>query len=255
MTIGKVTPITSSPAPAVSAEKTVTSNSKNIQNQISTKQQHLDRLNSDEKLNPAEKEKKRRELQKEIDELNRKLELARMRKEEVQKEAEAKQQKADAKQDELRAKDAKKDETARQLSAKSTEKATNEAVDKAKDTKPADDIKAIKEEKAKHVDMAIEDVQKMLTADYELQKDLTERHVNAQIERTVDVLESEIKQDERLGTDTAAKEAEIASIETKQNFWTEETQKQTTEKQKDVQQDTNKATGMHVQAKVNFDTI
>jgi len=252
MTIGKVTLNQINPTPAVNAESTATSNSKNIQNQITTKEQHLNRLSSDDKLSAAEKEKKRREIQKEIDELNRKLELMRMRKEEAEKKAESQQQKADARKAELLAKDIAKADSTKQISS---EKAA-EAIEKSTtDQQKADATKPVEDEKPKRVDMPIEDVQKMLTADYELQKELTQKHVDTQVERKVNVIESEMKQDERLGADTKAKEAEIEAIETKQNFWTEEAKKQQTAEQKEVQTETNKATGMHIHAAVNVDTI
>ena len=252
MTIGKVTLNQINPTPAVSAESTATSNSKNIQNQITTKEQHLDRLSSDDKLSAAEKEKKRREIQKEIDELNRKLELMRMRKEEAEKKAEAKQQKADARKAELLAKTAANADSTKQISS---EKAAEPIEKAATDQQKADASKPVEDEKPKRVDMPIEDVQKMLTADYELQKELTQKHVDTQVERKVNVIESEMKQDERLGADTKAKEAEIEAIETKQNFWTEEAKKQQTAEQKEEQAETNKTTGMHIHAAVNVDTI
>ena len=251
MTIEKVSSNRINPTPAVSADHTVTNNSKNIQNQITTKEQHLDRLSSDKKLSAAEKEKKRREIQKEIDELNRKLELARMRKEEAEKKAEAKQKAADTKKAQLQAADIAKADATKKLAAEQTA----DAIEKENADKPVETSSKPDMEEIKRADMAIEDVQKMLTADYTLQKELTQKHVDAQMERTVSVLEAEIKQDERLGSDTSAKEAEIEAIETKQNFWTEEAQKKTTEKQQEVQTEANKITGIHMQAKLNIDTI
>lgn len=249
MNVGKITSNSTNPTP-VTTTTTVTNNSKNIQNQISTKQQHLNRLTSDSKLDAQEKEKKRRELQKEIDELNRKLELARIKQEEADKKVAQEQQKADDKKAQLLA----------EINTKSTEasKAFSEKAeaDKISDEKQADAAKAIAvEEKQQHIDMAIEDVQKMLTSDYELQKELSQKHVDTQIQSTINVLKSEIRQDQFYETDTSRKEAELETIQSKENFWTEEAQKKLSEKQQAVQVETNSITGMNVQAKLNIDII
>ena len=64
---------------------------KNIQNQITTKTQSLNRLSADSKLSEEEKAKERQELQKQIAELNRKLRMLRLEKEEEAKKAQEKQ--------------------------------------------------------------------------------------------------------------------------------------------------------------------
>ena len=249
MNVAKITSNQINPTPVTNAT-TVASNSKNIQNQITTKQQHLNRLTSDSKLDAQEKEKKRRELQKEIDELNRKLELARIKQEEADKKVAKEQQKDDAQKAQVLAEvDAKAAETSKVSSDKAT-------ADKIDDDKQIDAAKALKaEEKQKHIDMAIKDVQKMLTADYELQKELTQKHVDAQVDSTVNIIKSEIRQDRFYEADTSKKEAELEAIQAKENFWTEETQKKLSEKQQATQVEANKMTGMNVQAKLNIDMI
>ena len=68
MNVGKITSNQINPTPVTPSVTSVT-NSKNIQNQIAAKEQHLNRLTSDSKLDEQEKEKKRRELQKEIEKI------------------------------------------------------------------------------------------------------------------------------------------------------------------------------------------
>lgn len=247
MNVGKITSNQVNPIP-VTNTTTATSNSKNIQNQITSKQQHLSRLSSDAKLNAQEKEKKRREIQKEIDELNRKLELARMKQEEADKKAAKEHQKADAQKEQLITEiNDKSTETTKLYSDKTkTEKVSDE-----KQTNEAKEIET--EKKQKQIDMAIEDVQKMLSADYELQKELSQKHVDDQIDSTVKVIKSEIKQDQFYETDTSHKEAELETIQAKENFWTEEAQKKLSEKQQSTQTETNNMTGMNAQAKINID--
>lgn len=247
MNVGKITSNQINPIPVTSTAAS-TSNSKNIQNQISAKQQHLSSLSTDSKLDASEKEKKRREIQKEIDELNRKLELARMKQEEDAKKAAQKQQKADAQKEQLITEiNDKSTETTKLYSDKTkTEKVSDE-----KQTNEAKEIET--EKKQKQIDMAIEDVQKMLSADYELQKELSQKHVDDQIDSTVKVIKSEIKQDQFYETDTSHKEAELETIQAKENFWTEEAQKKLSEKQQSTQTETNNMTGMNAQAKINID--
>ena len=64
--------------------------SKNLQNQLMSKEQNLSQISNDASLDAREKAKKQQELQREIEELNRKLELMRIRQEENEKSARAK---------------------------------------------------------------------------------------------------------------------------------------------------------------------
>ena len=250
MNIGKITSNQINPAPITNAT-TATSNSKNIQTQISAKQQHLDRLTSDSKLNAQEKEKKRREIQKEIDELNRKLELARMEQEKNDQRLAKEQQK----EKELTTQRLAKIETKSKDEDKRISNKADSDKDKAiiKKQIQAAEITEAEVEKQQRADMAIEDVQKMLTADYELQKELTQKHVDAQFENTERVLKSEIRQDALLETDTSQKEAELEALQTKENFWTEETQKRLAAKQQAAQTQTHQMAAMYVQAKLNIE--
>lgn len=253
MNVGKITSHPINPTPATNANNS-TNSSKNIQNQIATKQQHLNRLTSDSKLDEHEKEKKRREIQKEIEELNRKLELARLKQEEADKKAAEKLQKTDARKAQILDETNAKADEAKKLSSEKVDASNDKYVEEKQPIEASKPVET-EEVKPKHVDMAIEDVQQMLTADYELQKELTQKHVAAQIDSTVNKIEAEIKQDRLYGANPAPKEAEIEAIRTKENFWTEETQKKQTEKQQETQVETNKATGINMQAKLNIDTI
>lgn len=242
MTIGKITSNQINRTTAPNAATTANSNSKNIQNQITSKEQHLNRLTSDTKLSAAEKEKKRQEIQKEIDELNRKLELMRMRQEEAEKKAQVQQEKAAALKEESLSSERLNEN---RIENNPAEKTGTEQT--ATDKLPSDASKAADKEKPKPVSMPIEDVQKMLTADYALQKELAQKNVDAHRENTVNILESEIDQDRAHGADTASKEAEINAIRTKENFWTEEKKPEPVE--------TQPATGMNVNAQVTVDMI
>ena len=253
MTVGKITLNQISPT-ITTPQTTVTDNSKNLQNQLTTKQQHLNRLTSDSKLSDSEKEKKRQEIQKEIDDLNRKLELARLKKEEAEKEAAIKQQKADAKKADLLAQaNSKTSNISRTAEESSVDKSSKPSTeDVSTKEPPVDATSSTEEEKSKRIDMPIEDVQKMLTADYELQKELNQKHVDEHIDATVNKINAEIKQDTSRDVDTSSKEAEIEAIRTKENFWTAEANKQIDEPK---EPEAHTTTGINLQAQITVDTI
>lgn len=199
MAIGKVEPINAiSSSNAVSA---INNTSKNLQNQIQTKEQNLNRLSTDSKLSREEKEKKRQELQKEIEELNRRLELMRLKKEEAEKKAEVKQEKeADRKekiQEEL-----------------STDKFST-------DSSKTVDFSDPKKEEEKPMDMSVQDVQHMLHSNLNLRNDLIENGTDFDKQNTVRVLKTEIQQDDLRGMDTSSKKEDLQELREKENFWIE----------------------------------
>lgn len=187
-------------APAAAVSK---NDSKNLQTQIASKQQHLKQLSSDADMTATEKEQKRREIQKEIDELNRKLKQLEMKQKEDAAQAAKKQEKEAALKEELLEK------------TNPQEKETIESPN-------------VSEEEKVHIDMPVKDIQEMLSADYLIQKERVQEQVDLQKESTIQVLKSEIQQDKLYGSDTTRKEAELAALQEKENFWTDAT-KQTAE--------------------------
>lgn len=191
MNIGKVSQINSvTPTNAVSS---ITNRTKNIQNQIMSKEQNLNRLSTDSQLSMEEKAKKRQELQKEIAELNRKLELMRAEQEEAEKKAEMKKE-----QEEL---------------------LKEESLEKTSDSKASGDPSKTEKDKTKQEDLSIQDVQKMLSTNMTLRNDLIENSANYDKENTVRVLKAEIKLDELHGADTKSKKEELSELREKENFW------------------------------------
>lgn len=175
---------------------------KNLQSQIVVEQQRLKRVSSDDDMTASEKEQKRREIQKEIDELNRKLKEEETRKKEAAAEAAKKQEQEEAlKKEELQ-----------------------EKINPAKQTKTEAAIELSKEKEInlqeKHIDMSVKDIQQMLSAEYFIQKERIQEHVDMEIQSTIQVLKSEISQDKLYGADTTKKEAELKALQEKENFWT-----------------------------------
>ena len=209
------------------------SQDKNLESQIAAKQQRLKRVASDEDMTASEKEQKRREIQKEIDELNRKLREEEARRKEAAAEAAKKQEQKEA---------VKKEEL-------------QEKIDPTKPTKTEAAIELSKE-KEKHIDISVKDIQEMLSAEYFVQKERIQEHVDMEIQSTIQVLKSEISQDKLYGTDTSKKEAELKTLQEKENFWTEASTEAKTKQQQDTnQQKSQIQTTVNANAKVVIDQI
>jgi len=248
VTMDKISQVT--PAPAV-AGTTASSDTKNLQTQITSKQQHMKKVSSDDTITATEKEEKRRQLQKEIDELNRKLELKKREQEEKAKEAAKKQEQAAALKEEFQKKELQKRDTLHRISSESvsnTEKSESEK-------QPIEPNDELKKEEPKHTDMPVKEIQEMLSADYLVQKEQMQKQIDTKAENTIQVVKSEIKQDKVYGADTSKKEAELEALQQKQNFWSD-VQKQETDAK--VQTDNRmqaQQTNLNTNAKVVIDQI
>lgn len=169
------------------AKAAANNGSKNIQNQIANKQQSLNRLASDSKLSAAEKEKERQEIQKQIDELNRKLELLRMKQEEEAKEAQKEQEQKAILNEEMQESAVQKNQV-------------------------EDDSIAKQEDKAERVDLSSSNIQQFLSADALVQKNCIKNSVITKKENTENVLEAEIKMNEIYGNDNTSKTEDLDSL-------------------------------------------
>ena len=174
--------ITSAPVSLTDTE------TKSIQNQITGKQQNLNRLSSDSEMSAEEKAKERQEIQKQIAELNRKLRMLRMEKKEEAKESEKEQEQKTALKDE------RTEEVTEDESAKGIEK---------------------QQEKPNSLP---QNIQKMLESGTLLQKERIQQTTDHKKELTEEILETEIKLDELYGTDTSAKREQLSSLMKKDFF-------------------------------------
>ena len=186
-TVNRVMP-TSSIAPTSGASDA----SKNLQNQIMSKEQNLSKISNDTTLDAREKAKKRQELQREIEELNRKLELMRIRQEENEKAAKAKAARADVLKEE---------------SVKQTEdKEVSDAITENEISNPHPET------------ITVDDVKSILSSNLILQDELIQQKVNVGRETTERIMQSEIHQDALYGNDTAAQKEELYNTITKDDF-------------------------------------
>lgn len=186
---------------------------KKLQNQIASKQQKLNSLESDAKISAEEKAKQRQEIQEQIAELNRKLRLLRMEQQEKAEEA-AKEQKEKVLVKEEISKESKKKESDEDSSVK-VEKSTPESVN-----------------------VSANNIHKILAADAMIQKERVKESASRQKEGMENVLEAEIKSDKLYGEDTQQKQKELTASIKEQDYLTQ------------TESSTQNASGMNSAAKI-----
>ena len=224
MSIEKITRINSvTPTNAVSS---VTNRSKNIQNQIQLKEQHLNRLSNDSKLSTQEKEQKRQELQKEIEELNRKLELMRQEQKEAEQKAEQKRQTEEAAKSDLQKTETSKTETSKMESSKVESSHTQAAQDKNTDSASSSNTEQNKTQAKK---VALKDAQQLLNSNRTLREYMIETSTDFDKQNRVRILRSEVKLDSLRGVQNKAKQEHLDDLTHKENFWIQTKYKQQNE--------------------------
>lgn len=170
------------------SENSVTdTETKNLMNQLTNKQQNLKRLSSDSEMSAEEKAKERQEIQKQIAELNRKLRMLRMKKKEE-------------------AKELKKEEEQKTVLKEENEK----EVSKIEEDKRSS-IEKLEEQQEKE-SVLPQSVQKILEAGTAIQKERIQQSVEQDAKAVQDILESEIKMDKLYGTDTSVKKEKLYSL-------------------------------------------
>lgn len=196
-----------SPTPNITATKSKSmevskaeKESKNVQNELTSEQQRLKRVSSDEDMSAQEKAKKRQEIQKQIDELNRKLRLLSMEKKEEEEEEAKEQEKKIILKEELLGDTDKK--------AENTDK-------KEKNDK---ELQKQQEEQISKTKQLVSKMKNMLSADSLVQNDHIEEKVNKQKEHKKSIMKAEIKADKLYGTDTDAKREELENMRKKEQI-------------------------------------
>ena len=170
----------------------VSDTSKNLQNQLLSKEQNLSKISNDASLDAKEKAKKRQELQREIEELNRKLELMRIRQEKNEKKSKAQSAKAD-------------------MIKEQSSTSTNED--------ESSNISTESELSKKPIDSANFDaIKNALSSNLILQDVLIQQNESTTKESTERVIQSEIRQDAIYGSDTAKQKEDMYNTITKEDF-------------------------------------
>lgn len=159
---------------------------KDIMNQITSKQQNLNRLSSDSEMSAQEKAKERQEIQKQIAELNRKLRMLRMEKKEETKKSEKEQEQ------------------------KTILEENKEEVSKKEAEKNSFDEEIEKQQVQGNV--SPQNIRNLLEASAAVQKERIQQNVEQEEKAVQNILEAEIKMDELYGTDTSAKKEKLYSL-------------------------------------------
>ena len=235
------------PAPAI---QQTNSSHKNIETELTTKQQHLKKVSSDTTITATEREEKRRELQKEIDELNRKLRQEKLEEKEKEAEAAKKAQMEADRKAELNEKTMSSANAAKDASKAASLKDERSETEKSNENSISDK-EALDKQKASN--MSVKDIQQMLSAEFSVQKERVQEQVETQKEGIKNVLKTEITQDKYYGADTTKKEAELDTLREKEKFWSS-VQIQTQEQTQTNQAKQNQA-ALNTNAKVIVDQI
>ena len=195
MAINSVSLNNTTPGVTPSSISPTDSETKSIQNEITSQRQRLNRLSSDSEMSAEEKAKKRQEIQKEIAELNRKLRMLRMQQKEDDKKAQEEQE-------------AKTSVIKEQIAETSKEETEN----KSSENGLKDSEKEYALEQLEKTSIPPQNIKKLLEAGTLLQKERIQQSVSHKETSAENILEAEIKSDKLYGTDTSAKEEKLASM-------------------------------------------
>ena len=208
------------------------SENNNLQTKLMAEQRRLKAVDSDTNMNAGDKAKEKLKIQQQIDELNRKMKMEEMEKESADSKVNMQQ---DAKEKAVVDKESieKKAEDVENAAKKTNKKDPslqdiNRAEDVKENKKPketeakdADEKQVEKEEKNKEdeekskkekLGISPQELHKMLSADFELQKERVLGQVTDKKDGVENVLRAEIKSDTIQGTDTNAKEEKLARL-------------------------------------------
>ena len=201
------------------------SENNNLQTKLMAEQRRLKAVDSDTNMNASDKAKEKLKIQQQIDELNRKMKMEEMEKESADSKVDM-QQEAKEKAVQAEKSREKKTEDIEDAAKKTNKKETSlqdikkeEAVKESKNTKEVEekdvqDKQVEDEEKSKKENLGIspQELHKMLSAEFELQKERVLGQVTDKKDGAENVLRAEIKSDTIQGTDTDAKEEKLAQL-------------------------------------------
>ncbi len=170
---------------------------KNLQTQLTGKQQSLNKLTSDAEMTASDKEQERRKINREIAELNRKLRQEQLKEQEDNKKLQKEQEK----------KKVIKEELLERMNPKQDE-----------DSDISSGTKDQQEDKPAYSDMPVVTLKNALSADTAIQLSNIEEQVSRNMDNRQDVLASEIHSDELYGMDTTAKREELSNMRRKEPF-------------------------------------
>ena len=216
----------------INSKQNADNGNNSLQTKLMAEQRRLKAVDSDTNMNASDKAKEKLRIQQQIDELNRKMKMEELEKESVDSKVDV-QQEAKEKAVQAEKSREKKTEDIEDAAKKTNKKETSlqdikkeEAVKESKNTKEVEEKdvqdKQVEneeknkedEEKSKKENLGIspQELHKMLSADFELQKERVLGQVTDKKDGAENVLRAEIKSDTIQGTDTDAKEEKLAQL-------------------------------------------
>ncbi|MBQ8039114.1 MAG: hypothetical protein IJ274_04485 [Lachnospiraceae bacterium] len=178
--------------------------SSKLQTQLTTKEQSLNKLSSDNSMTAQDKEKERREIQREIAEINRKLKLKRMEEKQEAKEAAKEQDK----------KRIIKEELLEEADSDSNDKKKADELEKTSKNNSANTEK----EDALTKDIPLVTLKNVLTADSQVTQNVVQNNAGKQLEHQKEIIKAEMQSDTLLGTDTTAKKEALTNLRKKEDL-------------------------------------
>jgi len=175
--------------------------SSKLQTQLTTKEQSLNKLSSDTNMTAQDKEKVRREIQREIAEINRKLKLERMEEKQEAKET------------------AKEQDKKRIIREELLEKTDSESIDKKKaEEKDKSSDSNTENEDALTKDIPLVTLKNVLTAASQMTQNAVQNTAGKYLDGKKDILKAEMQSDSLLGTDTTAKKEALTNLRKKEEL-------------------------------------
>ena len=183
---------------------TPTRESRNLESQLTNEQQRLNRLSSSSNMTAAEKEKERREIQRQIAELNRKLELERQEEKEKARKAATEQEQKKIVKEELLEKTNNKDKTDSKYQINETGP-TDSKDEKSSLNNPSQELPVVT-------------IKNLLTASAMTKQNAVIENSSQKAEGQQNILQAEIQSDTLYGTDTTAKKEALSDLRQKEEI-------------------------------------
>lgn len=162
--------------------------SKNLESQLTSQQQRLNKISGDTEMSEQEKIKERQKIQQQIAELNRKLRLEQMKEEEKKQKVEKEQESKIAEKEELRQEEMQKDK---------------------------ESSKAGEEENIQPKEVSPKEVYHMLNVNLRIQQERVMENVERKKDSMENILETELKMDRFYSGENPVKEEQLSEMRRK----------------------------------------
>ena len=197
-----INPLSTNRLPTTPSNSSLESNK--LQTQLTTKEQRLNKLSSDNSMTAQDKERERKALQREITEITRKLKLERMEEKQEAKET------------------AKEQDKKRIIREELLEETNSDSINKKNADEQEQSVGKIsantEKEDAHTKDIPLVTLKNILTADSQLAQNVVQDNAGKRLDAQKDILRAEMQSDSLLGTDTTAKKEAMTNLRKKEEL-------------------------------------